>query len=141
MTASADFLAYVLEQLSGLPAVTSQRMFGCVGLYCDELFFGLIADDVLYLRADDANRADYLARGMSAFRPYADRRQVSMTYYEAPAEVLESRPELVAWAQRSVAAATAAARTKMPRTTARRRTPLRPGRKPRSRGARPDGRT
>ena len=69
MTASADFLAYVLEQLAGLPAVTSQRMFGGVGLYCDERFFGLIADDVLYLRADDANRADYLARGMSAFRP------------------------------------------------------------------------
>jgi DNA transformation protein len=108
MAVSSDFLTLVLEQLGGLAGVTSQRMFGGVGLYCDELFFGLIADDVLYLRADDANRADYTARGMSPFRPYADRPQLSMKYYETPAEVLEDPSELVAWAQRSLEAARAA---------------------------------
>ncbi len=64
MAVSGDYLAFVLEQLAGLPGVASKRMFGGVGLYCDELFFGLIADDVLYLRADEASRADYISRGM-----------------------------------------------------------------------------
>jgi DNA transformation protein len=108
MAVSRDFLTFVLEQLAGLPGVTSQRMFGGVGLYCDELFFGLIDDDVLYLRADETNRQDFLARGMGAFRPYADRPQVSMKYYEVPADVLENAAALIAWAARSVGAARAA---------------------------------
>ncbi len=109
MPVSSDYLNYVLEQLVGLPGVSARRMFGGVGLYCDELFFGLISNDVLYLRANDDNRADYTARGMSQFRPYADRPQLSMTYYETPADVLEDPAQLVMWAQRSVAAALGAA--------------------------------
>lgn len=58
--------------------------------------------DVLYLRADDSNRSDYAARGMAQFRPYADKPHLSMSYYEAPAEVLENAGELVNWVQRSV---------------------------------------
>ena len=105
MTTSADFLAYVLDQLAALGGVSSRRMFGGVGLYCDEFFFGLIADDVLYLRVDDSNRADYTARGAQQFRPYADRPHLSMSYYEAPVEVLEDAAELVIWARGSVAVA------------------------------------
>ena len=37
-------------------------MFGGAALYSVEFFFGLIADDVLYLRVDDSNRADYSTR-------------------------------------------------------------------------------
>jgi DNA transformation protein and related proteins len=108
VTVSSDYLAYVLEQLGGLGEVESRRMFGGAGLYCGEYFFGLISgDDVLYLRADDTNRADYIARGMAAFRPYRDRPLVSMHYYEVPAEVLEDARQLSAWAQRSVSAAQA----------------------------------
>jgi DNA transformation protein and related proteins len=111
VTTSADFLAYVLDQLSRLDGVSSRRMFGGVGLYCDELFFGLIADDVLYLRVDDGNRADYVTRGMGQFRPYADRPHLSMSYYEAPVDVLEDAGELVIWAGRSVAVAMKAPKT------------------------------
>ncbi|MFZ0009254.1 MAG: TfoX/Sxy family protein, partial [Steroidobacteraceae bacterium] len=66
MTVSSDFLAYVLDQLAELGGVRSRRMFGGAGLYCDELFFGLIADDTLYLRVDVSNRADYTARAARA---------------------------------------------------------------------------
>ena len=108
MAVSRDFVAYVLDQLAGLGGVSSKRMFGGAGLYKDEFFFGLIANDVLYLRVDDSNRSDYAERGMGQFKPYADRPHLSMNYYEAPAEVLEDARELVAWAQRSVEVAMAA---------------------------------
>jgi DNA transformation protein and related proteins len=107
---SSDYLNYVLEQLAGLDGVSTRRMFGGVGLYCDERFFGLIDDDTLYLRVNDDNRADYTRRGMGPFRPYADRPGLSMTYYEIPADVLEDPPQLVSWARRSVAAAAAKAK-------------------------------
>jgi DNA transformation protein len=105
VTVSADYLQYVLDQLTQLGGVSSRRMFGGAGLYCDEFFFGLIADDTLYLRVDDSNRKDYAARGAAAFRPYADRPEVSMSYFEAPAEVLDDARQLIEWARRSVAVA------------------------------------
>ena len=108
MAVSSEYLDYVHDQLSGLGGVSSRRMFGGAGLYCDEFFFALIDNDTLYLRVDDANRADFTTRGMGQFRPYADRPELSMSYYETPADVLEDAAALVAWARRSVAAAMAA---------------------------------
>ncbi|HYM41341.1 MAG TPA: TfoX/Sxy family protein [Steroidobacteraceae bacterium] len=120
MALSSDFLAYVLEQLAALRGVSSRRMFGGAGLYREEFFFALIADDVLYLRVDDSNRGDYTSRGMAAFRPYADRPHLSMSYFEVPADVLENAVELVSWAERSVAVAMSApARPKPGRPRAR----------------------
>jgi len=109
MTVGKEYAQYVLEQLAGLGHVTSRRMFGGVGLYFDGFFFGLIAGDVLYFKVDDSNRADYQARGMRAFRPYADKPDVSMAYFEVPAHALEDGEELIAWARKSIAVALASA--------------------------------
>lgn len=79
-------------------------MFGGVGLYCDGLFFGLIASDVLYLKADEANRPAYERAGALPFRPYADRGG-AMQYFSVPVGVLESQPEVLEWARAAVAAA------------------------------------
>lgn len=57
MTISGEFLNYVLEQLSALRGVTSRRMFGAVGLYCEGVIFGLIASDVLYFKVGDGGIA------------------------------------------------------------------------------------
>jgi DNA transformation protein len=105
MAVSSEYLQYVLEQLSGLGGVTARRMFGGIGLYQDQRFFGIITSDTLYFKVDDSNRQDYLARGMDAFRPYADKPQVSMSYFEVPADALEDPDECAAWARKSVALA------------------------------------
>jgi DNA transformation protein len=104
MAVTDEFVRYVLESLAGLRGVASRRMFGGTGLYSDGAFFGLISSGVLYFKVGDANRADYEARGMCQFRPYRDRPQISMSYYEVPAEVLEDADECMLWAQRSIAA-------------------------------------
>jgi DNA transformation protein len=101
MKFSAGFKDYVLDQLEELGGVTARAMFGGLGIYREGLFFGIIADDVLYLKVDDSNRADYEAAGMRAFKPYAGR-PTSMKYYAVPLEVLESRHDLVTWAKRSI---------------------------------------
>jgi DNA transformation protein len=103
---SRDYLAFVLEQLRGAGEVGSRRMFGGVGLYLGEVFFALISDDTLYLRVDAQSRAEYRARGLRAFRPYANRPQLSSRYFEVPADVLEDSSQLAAWARRALAAAT-----------------------------------
>lgn len=105
MAVSDDFLQYVLEQLAGLGRVGARRMFGGVGLYHEERIFGFIAGDILYFKVNDSNRGDYEARGMDQFRPYADKPQVSMTYYEVPADTLEDADECLVWARKSAAVA------------------------------------
>jgi DNA transformation protein and related proteins len=109
MAVSKDFLAYVLEQLQSLGQVTSRRMFGGVGLYADGLFFALLDDDTLYFKVDDSNRADYQQRGSTPFVPFPDRSEVSMSYFNIPAEVLDDAEDLQHWARKSVAVALTAA--------------------------------
>lgn len=109
MTVSSDFVAYVTDQLAQSMRVVSRRMFGGMGLYCEELFFGLIADDVLYLKVDDSNRADYAARGCTAFQPTRGSEKYSMNYFAVPPEVLEDADEFAVWARKSLAVAAAKA--------------------------------
>lgn len=99
---SASFRAFVLEQLGRvLPDVRERRMFGGVGLYSGDLFFALIGNDTLYLKADDQTRGDFEAIGMGPFRPYGDDRE-SMNYYEVAASVLEDVDALQEWATKAV---------------------------------------
>ena len=107
MSVSSAYVDYVLEQVARTGRVTSRRMFGGVGLYSDGQFFGLIADDTLYLKVGDQTRPEYEARGMIPFRPYEDRPEVSMSYYTVPVDILDDAEELVTWARRAVAIAAA----------------------------------
>lgn len=101
LRSSSAFERFVLDQLAGLGPVTSRKMFGGVGVYCGSAFFAIIARDQLYLKVDAETRGDYEGAGMHAFRPFVDR-PPSTTYYCVPVGVLESGPELVAWARRAV---------------------------------------
>ena len=117
MSVSPNFLEFVLDQLSGLGSVRSRRMFGGIGLYCDELFFALMDDDIVYFKVDDSNREDYIARGCEAFRPFPDDpNTIAMNYFRVPSDVLEDVDELKIWARKSLAVASAAATAKALRT-------------------------
>ncbi len=126
MPVSDAFRDHVLEQLAGLGPVSARRMFGGVGLYCGEIFFGVINDNLLYLRIDDATRPLYEAEGMSALRPVRAKPQLLSAYYQAPDHLLDDAGILVDWARRSVAIAARArpsarpARQRAPRRRARR---------------------
>jgi DNA transformation protein len=106
---SDGFRSFVLDQLEALGSIVAKSMFGGVGLYCDGLFFGLIARDVLYLKVDATNRGDYEAAGSQPFRPYPDRAG-TMKYYAVPVDVLESQIDMVEWARKAVSVARKTAR-------------------------------
>src|SRR5690242_17797897 len=88
MAVSEQYLDYVVDQLGCIGEVASKRMFGGVGLYYDGLFFGLIAEDVLFFKVDDHNRPDYESAGAKPFQPYGEG-SYSMSYFEVPVDVLE----------------------------------------------------
>jgi DNA transformation protein len=98
---SKEFRSFVLDQLGGVPQLRARAMFGGVGLYSGETFFGIVAADELFLRTDDSTRGAYEAAGSEPFRPYEDR-PITMTYWRVPLGVLEDATDLVAWAKAAV---------------------------------------
>lgn len=77
-------------------------MFGAYGLYLGNAFFAIISKGRLYFKTDEKTRTLYEERGMRPFRP--NEKQKLKNYYEVPAEVIEDRSELWAWAVKAASA-------------------------------------
>lgn len=101
---NSDFTQFVLDQLAGLGKLRARRMFGGVGIYCDEVFFAIVYQDTLYFKVDDATRAAFVQAGSVAFKPSVHR-AMTLQYYALPADVLESAPSLRDWAREALAVA------------------------------------
>lgn len=101
MAVSNDFLQYVLDQLSAWGKVYAKRMFGGAALYQDELAFGMIANDVVYLKVDDTNRDKYLKAGSSQLKPFKNNATV-LSFYNVPPDVFEDSDEFIEWAKESL---------------------------------------
>ncbi len=102
MTVSNDFIQYVLDQLSVWGNVQIKRMFGGAALYQGELAFGMIANDVVYLKVDDTNRDKYLKEGSVQLKPFKNHATV-LSFYNVPPDVFEDSEELIKWAKESLA--------------------------------------
>ena len=100
---SAGFVEHVLERLRALEGVEAKRMFGGHGLYLDTIFFGIVYEDRLYLKTDDASRDWYEARGMGPFRPRPG--QELKNYLEVPADALDDPEHLAELADDAIAVA------------------------------------
>jgi DNA transformation protein len=109
------------EQLSPLGQIGVRRMFGGAGVYCDGLMFGLIAWDMLYFKADEANRAAYEAEGMEPFTYEARGRTVELgSFWRVPERLFDEPEEMAEWARAALGAARRAAASRKP--AGRRRT-------------------
>ena len=56
MASNSDFVQYIADQCSGAGEITVKKMFGDYGIYCDGKIFGLICDDLFYLKPTEAVR-------------------------------------------------------------------------------------
>lgn len=112
----SEFVTNLCEALARLGDVRARRMFGGYGISCDGLTFALVADDTLYFKVDDGNRADYVALGLTPFRPMAEK-PVTLSYYPPPDSTLDDSNELLAWARPALEAALRAASRKRSRKT------------------------
>lgn len=100
-----DFIVFLEESLAPLGGVETKPMFGGFGIFKDGLMFGLVADDLLYLKVDAENKPRFETLGLGPFTYARDGKHYSMSYHRAPATALEQPGELVKWAISSHAAA------------------------------------
>jgi len=111
MPAKDRFVEFCIEQFASLGRIESRYMFGGWCLYCNGAVFALIAGGALFLKADSHNMPDFEARGLPAFRPFADKPDV-MKYFQAPPEIFEDDDALRHWCGGAIAASLRAKKKK-----------------------------
>ena len=77
------------------------KMFGGVGLYRDGKMFGIVANDVAYLKVDETNRDKFIAAGSAPLKPFQNK-PTTLSYFEIPPDILENPEELIKWADESL---------------------------------------
>lgn len=103
MPISREFEDFVQDMLEPMGPIAIRRMFGGAGVYCRGTMFALIADDVLYLKADAQNRGAFETLGCGPFLYEAvGGRTASMSFYELPPHLFDEPSELVEWARQSL---------------------------------------
>ena len=115
MVASEGFAEFLRDQLAPLGRITTRRMFGKTGVFCDGFMLGMVRDNTLYFRVDDGNRAVF--KEPEAFPPLNYEKKggvIDLAFWRAPERLFDEPDELVAWARAALGAArrVAAARPK-----------------------------
>lgn len=105
MPRRSEYVEYLFEMLQPLGELRAKSMFGGWGLYANELFFAIVAEDTLYFKVDDANCADFEAEGLKPFRYEMGGTVATMRYYPPPAAALDDREMLCAWGRKGIEAA------------------------------------
>jgi DNA transformation protein and related proteins len=117
---AGGFNEFVAELFAGLGAVSVRRMFGGAGIYADGVMFAMIADDVIYLKADEALKAALAQEGCGPFvwTPQHGPRKgekIEMGYWRLPEAALDEPDLAAAWGAKALAVARAAAGAKKPK--------------------------
>ena len=114
----SGFSDFVIELLAGLGPVRVKRMFGGAGVYVGEgPMFGLIADDTLYLKVDEALKAELAQAGSGPFVWTPNRgpragEAIDLGYWRLPEDALDDPDLACAWARKALAVANAKAAAK-----------------------------
>ncbi|OQW62065.1 MAG: hypothetical protein A4S17_08465 [Proteobacteria bacterium HN_bin10] len=115
--ASDSFHDFVKELFASLGPVQIKRMFGGAGGYADGVMFLLLADDAIYLKADDALKAELREVGCGPFvwEPQSGPRageKVDLGYWRLPDSAMDDPDEAAIWGRKALAVAKAAKKPK-----------------------------
>lgn len=112
MSVSDSYKAFLCEMLHGLGPVRVRNMFGGGGVFLDDVMFGLVADETLYLKADATTIPEFETEGMGPFVYEKNGKSTIMSYWQVPDRLLDEPDELVSWAGDALKIAIAGKRPK-----------------------------
>lgn len=131
-----EFAQYCCDLLSEVGPCAARRMFGGYGISTEGLTLAILADlgagEKLWLKADDVSRPLFEAAGCERFVYLAKGKSMSMNYYSAPDEAMESPALMAPWGRLALQAALKARQSKpagkpKPKTKSKTRTRVKAG--------------
>jgi DNA transformation protein and related proteins len=109
MAVSAAFRDHVADLFEPFGDIKIKLMFGGAGIYFKDKMFGLIIDERIYLKTNDATRPSFDAEDCKPFT-FENRKGevISTNYIEIPSRLLDDPAELAHWARSAYEVAIAA---------------------------------
>lgn len=104
MAVSDEQIAFVRDLFSSLPALTTRKMFGGLGIYSEGTIFAIIGpEERLLIKAKGKLAEDLAAEGCEQWS-YAGKSGAPsrMPYWTLPNSALDDPEEASAWARRSL---------------------------------------
>lgn len=93
-----SFVEYVKDILHPFGDIRAKSMFGGYGIYCNDLFFALIAGGELYFKGDKGQASEFFKEsGSEPFIYEGGDKKVTMNYWKVPEDVLEDNDSLSKW--------------------------------------------
>lgn len=99
------FIAFLHELLEPMGTISTRRMFGGHGVYCEGLFMAIVIDGRLYLKVDAESEPDFAAAGCAPFVYQSKGAPITMSYWSVPEHALDSPEQMQPWARLAIAAA------------------------------------
>jgi DNA transformation protein and related proteins len=99
------YIEYLHELLDPLGKISTKKMFGGHGVYCNGVIMGLVIDEALYLKVDDETRLLFENKGCEPFVYEMKAKRVAMSYWSVPDDAMESSEQMLPWAKYAYAAA------------------------------------
>lgn len=123
-----EFADYCCELLSSLGRCSARRMFGGWGISAEGLSVAILLDlgggATLWLKAAPGDEQRYTDAACQRFTYAAKGKTVSLNYYSAPPDAMESPALMAPWARLALEAALQARRKPAAKKTARKRKPI-----------------
>ena len=111
MSASKEFIEYIMELLEPVAAIEGSKFFGGYGIKNNATQFAMIMGNSLYFVVDDSTRHKYEKLSMKPFS-YMTKKGLRLVkrYYEVPDDLFEDREMLLVWARESIVVAKASSK-------------------------------
>ncbi|MEL7299947.1 MAG: TfoX/Sxy family protein [Pseudomonadota bacterium] len=106
MAVTAEDIAFVRDLFSGLPALTTRKMFGGLSVYSEGQIFAIIGpENRIYIKASGPLAEALAAEGGAQFVYEGKEKTASMGYWTLPESALDDPDEAADWARRALDAA------------------------------------
>ena len=101
---------YIRELFAAFGPVTVRRMFGGAGVFAEGMMVALIADGVIYLKADEQTVPAFEREGLGPFTYLRRGAEAAvMSYWRMPERLYDDPEELAQWARAALETARRAA--------------------------------
>jgi len=97
---------YIRDLFAELGTVHIRRMFGGAGIYAGDVMFGLVSDDLIYLKADAGTVPAFEREKCLPFQYTTKKgKRAVMSYWRLPDRLYDDPVELAQWAKQAIAIA------------------------------------